>query len=72
MRRPIARRGDAELVEDFLFAADGDGTELRLLGSGYPLVPAWDAYFRGLRDASRQALLRLKVLLERPVPPTLR
>ena len=56
MRRAIARRGDAELVEDFLFAADGDGTELRLLGSGYPLVPAWDAYFRGLRDASRQAL----------------
>lgn len=46
--------GDSVIVEDFLFDTRGTGTarvqsQLRLLGSGVPAVPAWNATHRRLQ-----------------------
>jgi len=55
------------VVDDYLLEEGADGTVLRLLASGFPEDPPWDAYYLQLREASLRALLRLKVLLERPL-----
>jgi len=65
----------AVLVEDFLLDTDpaaarahktSEVTVLRLMGSGVPEDSAWHATYMALRRGWEQALLRLKVLLERP------
>ena len=65
----------AVIVEDFLLdrdpkAARADGvsavTVLRLLGSGVPEDSEWQGTYTALRRGWERALLRLKVLLERP------
>jgi uncharacterized protein YndB with AHSA1/START domain len=54
------------VVDDYLLEPDADGTVLRLLASGFPDSPPWEGHYLQLREASLRALLRLKVLLERP------
>jgi uncharacterized protein YndB with AHSA1/START domain len=54
------------VVDDYLLDPGTDGTVLRLLASGFPESPSWDAHYLQLRKASQRAVLRLKVLLERP------
>jgi hypothetical protein len=65
----------AVIVEDFLLdrdpkAARADGvsavTVLRLLGSGVPEDGEWHSTYTAIRRGWERALLRLKVLLERP------
>lgn len=53
------------MVDDFLLEEDGGRTILRLLGSGYPDVAAWDGYFRKVRASQERALARLKIVAER-------
>ncbi len=55
----------ATLIDDFLLEADGEGSIVRLLGSGFPDDPAWDTYFLRLRAGWERALARLKVYLEK-------
>lgn len=55
----------ATLIDDFLLEADGKGTIVRLLGSGFPDDPVWDPYFLRLRASWERALARLKVYLEK-------
>jgi hypothetical protein len=66
------------IVEDFLLdrddaAARAAGTAaitvLRVLGSGIPDSNAWNPVYMRLRTGWERALLRLKVLLERPPAP---
>ena len=66
------------VVEDFLLdrnpnAARAQGvdavTVLRLMGSGIPEGPAWHSTYVALRRGWERALLRLKILLEKPLPP---
>lgn len=65
----------AVVVEDFLLDRDpaaaraegvGAVTVLRLMGSGIPEGGDWHATYVALRRGWERALLRLKVLLERP------
>jgi uncharacterized protein YndB with AHSA1/START domain len=63
---------DGAVVEDFLLDPHEGHTILRLLGSGIPDSPGWDAHFVRLRGASERALARLKILTEqlaRPAAP---
>ena len=59
--------GEGAVVDDYLLQAEGNVTVVRLLGSGIPADPAWDAYYARLRGQTERALSRLKVLLERQV-----
>lgn len=65
MERADLPGADATLIDDFLLEADGKGTIVRLLGSGFPEDPAWDPYFLRLRTGWERALARLKVFLEK-------
>lgn len=56
---------DAALVDDLLTESAPEGTIVRLLGSGFPEDPAWDAYYLRLRVGWERALARLKVFLEK-------
>jgi uncharacterized protein YndB with AHSA1/START domain len=57
----------AVIVEDFLLdRSAGAVTVLRLLGSGVPEDVEWHGTYTLLRRGWERALLRLKVLLERP------
>jgi uncharacterized protein YndB with AHSA1/START domain len=65
----------AVIVEDFLLDRDqlaaraegaGAATVLRLMGSGVPEGGEWHSTYVALRRGWERALLRLKVLLERP------
>jgi uncharacterized protein YndB with AHSA1/START domain len=58
---------DGAVVDDFLLDVEGEHTIVRLLGSGFPEEVAWEDHYRQMRSASERALLRLKVLAERPV-----
>jgi uncharacterized protein YndB with AHSA1/START domain len=67
----------AVIVEDFLLDRDsaavraegvGATTVLRLMGSGVPEGSEWHSTYVALRRGWERALLRLKVLLERPPP----
>lgn len=55
---------DGAVADDFLLEGAGDVTIVRLLGSGMPDLPEWDAHYRLVRVASERALARLKVLVE--------
>jgi hypothetical protein len=66
------------VVEDFLLDRDPAAaraqnvpnvTVLRLMGSGVPDSPAWQSTYVELRRGWEKAMLRLKVLLERPPEP---
>ena len=46
-----------------------DLTIVRLLGSGVPATLEWDSQYRRLRTSWQQAIIRLKVLLERQAGP---
>lgn len=56
---------DSVIVDDFILEPDGDGTIVRLLGSGYPATVAWDVPYMRLRTGWQQALARLKVVVEK-------
>lgn len=55
---------DSALVDDFILEPAPEGTIVRLLGSGMPASPEWDAPYRRLRLGWQQALARLKVFVE--------
>jgi uncharacterized protein YndB with AHSA1/START domain len=52
------------MVDDFILEPTGEGTILRLLGSGIPTTSEWDTQYRRLRMSWQQALTRLKVYVE--------
>jgi uncharacterized protein YndB with AHSA1/START domain len=54
------------MVDDFILDAKAGGTIVRLLGSGVPATPQWDAQYQRLRTGWQQAMTRLKVLVEHP------
>ena len=57
---------DSALIDDFILepARTGGGTILRLLGSGVPGGPQWDAQYLRLRTGWQAAMTRLKALIE--------
>lgn len=57
---------DSALIDDFILepARAGGGTILRLLGSGVPGAPEWDAQYLRLRTGWQAAMTRLKGLIE--------
>ncbi|HWF99100.1 MAG TPA: SRPBCC domain-containing protein [Steroidobacteraceae bacterium] len=57
---------DSALVDDFILEPDARarGTILRLLGSGVPGSPEWDAQYLRLRTGWQAAMTRLKALIE--------
>ena len=65
LERPDLPSRDLTLIDDFLLEADGQGTIVRLLGSGFPEDPAWDPYYLRMRAGWERALARLKVYLEK-------
>ncbi len=56
---------DSVIVDDFILEPEGNGTIVRLLGSGYPATVAWDVPYMRLRTGWQQALARLKVFVEK-------
>jgi uncharacterized protein YndB with AHSA1/START domain len=56
---------DSALIDDFILEPGRDGgTILRLLGSGVPGGPEWDAQYLRLRTGWQAAMTRLKALIE--------
>src|SRR5246127_4915765 len=55
----------AAIVDDFILDATPPETIVRLLGSGIPSTPDWDAQYRRLRMGWQAAMTRLKVFVER-------
>ncbi|MGH8169401.1 MAG: SRPBCC family protein [Steroidobacteraceae bacterium] len=56
---------DSVLVDDFILEpAKAGGTILRLLGSGIPGGPEWDAQYLRLRTGWQAAMTRLKALID--------
>jgi len=53
------------IIDDFILEPEGDGTIVRLLGSGYPATVEWDVPYMRLRTGWQQALARLKVFVEK-------
>jgi uncharacterized protein YndB with AHSA1/START domain len=60
---------DSALIDDFILepARAGGGTILRLLGSGVPGAPEWDAQYLRLRTGWQAAMTRLKALIDSAV-----
>ena len=61
---------DSAIVDDFILDAtplahQGPQTIVRLLGSGIPSTPDWDAQYRRLRMGWQAAMTRLKVFVEK-------
>jgi uncharacterized protein YndB with AHSA1/START domain len=61
---------DSAIVDDFILDATplahhGPETIVRLLGSGIPSTPDWDAQYRRLRMGWQAAMTRLKVFVEK-------
>jgi uncharacterized protein YndB with AHSA1/START domain len=56
---------ESAIVDDFILDADEESTIVRLLGSGIPADPAWDAAYMRLRVGWERAMARLKVLVEK-------
>lgn len=65
MPRTDMPASEAALVDDLLVERMPGGTIVRLLGSGFPESPQWDAYYLRLRTGWERALARLKVFLEK-------
>ena len=57
--------GDTAVVDDFILEPSKDVTILRLLGSGFPDGPEWEAQYRRLRTGWERAVARLKVFVEK-------
>lgn len=55
---------DGAVADDILLEDDGGRTIVRLLCSGMPDLPEWNAYFVRVRAASERALARLKGAVE--------
>jgi uncharacterized protein YndB with AHSA1/START domain len=56
---------ESALIDDFILEpARAGGTILRLLGSGVPGTPEWDAQYLRLRTGWQAAMTRLKALIE--------
>lgn len=56
---------DSVLVDDFILEpGTAGGTILRLLGSGVPGGPEWDAQYLRLRTGWQAAMTRLKALID--------
>jgi len=62
-------RAETVMVDDFILEPLPGGTILRLLGSGVPATPEWDTQYRRLRTGWQQAIIRLKVVVERQAAP---
>jgi uncharacterized protein YndB with AHSA1/START domain len=57
---------DGAIVDDLLLLPGvGEPTVVRLLGSGYPAEPPFEAYYTSNNLGWRQSLARLKVYLEK-------
>jgi uncharacterized protein YndB with AHSA1/START domain len=57
---------NSAIVDDFLMQpGPKGGTLVRLLGSGIPDAPAWDAPYMRLRMGWERAMARLKVFVEK-------
>ncbi len=65
MERPDLPARDVTLIDDFLLEADGAGTIVRLLGSGFPDDSVWDPHYLRMRASWERALARLEVYLEK-------
>jgi uncharacterized protein YndB with AHSA1/START domain len=62
---PSLPPADSALIDDFILEpAQSGGTVLRLLGSGVPGAPEWDAQYLRLRTGWQAAMTRLKALIE--------
>ena len=56
---------ESALIDDFILEPTrAGGTILRLLGSGVPGTPEWDAQYLRLRTGWQAAMTRLKALIE--------
>lgn len=55
---------DGAVAEDILLEDDGVRTIVRLLASGIPDLPEWNAHYVRVRAASERALARLRTLVE--------
>jgi uncharacterized protein YndB with AHSA1/START domain len=56
---------DSAIIDDFILDPTPKETIVRLLGSGIPSTPDWDAQYRRLRMGWQAAMTRLKVFVER-------
>src|SRR6266403_737276 len=56
-------------IDEFILEPVPGGTIVRLLGSGVPATPQWDTQYRRLRTGWQQAIVRLKVVVERQAGP---
>jgi uncharacterized protein YndB with AHSA1/START domain len=66
---PALPRAETVIVDDFILEPLPGGTIVRLLGSGVPATPEWDTQYRRLRTGWQQAIIRLKVVVERQAGP---
>ena len=60
----LPQSGSAIVADFILDNSDAGKTILRLLGSGFPVAPEWDAFYLRLRTGWERAVARLKVLVE--------
>ena len=60
---------DTAIVDDFILEPEGQETIVRLLGSGVPSEPEWDAIYMRMRIGWERAMARLKVLVEKTQAP---
>lgn len=56
---------DAAMIDDFILDPSSPSTIVRLLGSGIPGTPDWDAQYKRLRLGWQAAMTRLKVFVEK-------
>lgn len=56
---------ETAIIDDFILDATPPETIVRLLGSGIPSTPDWDAQYKRLRLGWQAAMTRLKVFVER-------
>ena len=62
---PALPPSDSPIIDDFILDATPPDTIVRLLGSGIPGTPEWEAQYRRLRMGWQAAMTRLKVFVER-------
>lgn len=55
---------DSALIDDFILDRARSGTILRLLGSGIPGSPDWDAQYLRLKTGWQAAMTRFKALVD--------
>ena len=63
---------DGAIVDDFILDASEGATIVRLLGSGVPSSPEWDAPYMRMRIGWERAIARLKVMVEQRPPAAAR